>query len=55
MNKKGNGVFLLGMIEGIVSTSLAVYFKGQGAKQFFSIMICYAICRFIAEWLGDEE
>lgn len=55
MNKNEQLIFILGMCEGIISTSLAVYFKGQGVKQFFSIMACYAVCRVLADLVGGRE
>ena len=55
MNKKEQLIFILGMCEGILSNILAVHFKGQGVKQFFSIMACYAVCRILADLVGGQE
>lgn len=55
MNKKEQLIFILGMCEGMISTALAVLFKGQGVKQFFSIMACYAVCRVLADLVGGQE
>lgn len=55
MNKNEQLIFILGMCEGIISTALAVYFKGHGVKQFFSIMACYAVCRVLADLAGGRE
>jgi hypothetical protein len=55
MNKNEQLIFLIGMCEGMISTALAVYFKGQGVKQFFSIMACYVVFRVLADLVGGRK
>lgn len=55
MNKKEHLIFLIGMCEGMISMALSVYFKGQGFKQFFSIMACYAVCRALVDLVGGRK
>lgn len=55
MNKNEQLIFIIGMCEGMISIALAVCFKGQEVKQFFSIMACYAVCRVLADLVGGRE